>query len=102
VDAHVFICHASVEGDRALLLERLLQQRGFASWIGPRDVAVGNDYVGDPGRTEWVGRIALLYSAHSSASPDCKREIAFAIEYRVPIYVIRLDATPGDDSWSYR
>ena len=103
LSTQVFVCHASVEADHAFLLERLLEERGLASWIGPRDVPVGSDYASEiPAALKGSAAVALLFSARSSTSPDCQREIALAIEYRVPIYAIRLDATPIDGSWTYR
>lgn len=92
MDGHVFISHASADRKLADRLCGTLESRGIACWIAPRDIQPG---------AEWAEQIIdginladvmlLIFSSHSNASPQVRREIERAVHRQVPLLPVRVE-----------
>jgi hypothetical protein len=89
---HVFISYASHDREIADRLCGTLESRGIACWIAPRDIQPG---------AEWAEQIIdgissadvmlLIFSSHSNASPQVRREIERAVHRQVPLLPVRVE-----------
>jgi hypothetical protein len=103
VPPYVLICHSALDADTARDVEKQLRLKGLDSWIGPRDVPPGADYADAiPKALDGAVAFALLYSANSRTSDDCKRELKLAQDRKLQIFPIRLDGAEVDGPWEYR
>lgn len=92
MNSHVFISYASPDRELADRLCGTLESRGIACWIAPRDIQPG---------AEWAEQIIdginladvmlLIFSSHSNASPQVRREIERAVHRQVPLLPVRVE-----------
>src|SRR5437868_792301 len=93
----VFLSYASDDQTMADIVCELLEERGIACWMAPRDVAAG--VVWDEAILDAIEKapaFLLLLSRHSNDSPFVKNELNRAFSQRKPIVTFRIeDVTPG-------
>ena len=90
-----FISHASSDAECAKTICTLLEARGVACWIAPRDISAGAEYQTEILRAlQDADRLIVLLSAASNASPFVRNEVERAFSKKKAIYPIRLDDAP--------
>ena len=88
----VFISYASPDQAAANTIREVLETRGLACWIAPRDIEPGLDWadaiilgIND------AQLLLLVHSAAVSASPMVRREVNAALARKLPVMTIRID-----------
>jgi hypothetical protein len=93
----VFISYSSKDAATAETICSLLEKRGVACWIAPRDVLPGRNYDEEiVSGIEQTNAIVVLLSDSSNESPHVKRELELALNNCSAIIPIRIqDTLPG-------
>jgi WD40 repeat protein len=93
----VFISYSSRDAATAETICSLLEKRGVACWIAPRDVLPGRNYDEEiVSGIEGTKAIVVLLSDSSNESPHVKRELELALNNGSAIIPIRIQNTvPG-------
>src|SRR5229473_3509501 len=93
----VFVSHATEDQATAAEVCALLEARGVACWIAPRDVAPGAQW--DDAIVDAIGSaqtFLLILSAKANDSPYVKNEVNHAFGARKTIFTFRVeDVVPG-------
>jgi hypothetical protein len=92
-----FISHSSRDSDIAATICSLLEDRGVACWIAPRDVGPGRNYDEEiVAGIESTRAVIVLLSEGSNESKHVKRELDLAINQGSAILPIRIqNVLPG-------
>jgi len=99
MNADVFISHSTADKIVAEKICEVLEKRGIACWIAPRDVPIGVSWPASIVHAiEQAKAFLLVLTADANASPYVVTEVNFAFSYRKTIIVFRAaDIMPGDD-----
>lgn len=86
-----FISHASKDVKVAVEICDLLESRGLACWIAPRDIPPGASYGSEISNAiEQCAVVILVFTDKANASPAVANEIELAFRYQRVIIPIRL------------
>jgi hypothetical protein len=98
----VFVSYSVPDRDCAFELVAHLEAHGLSVWIAPRDISPAAEWA-----EEIIDAIAsarlmvLVFSAHSNASPQVRREVERAIHKQVPVLPFRLEDIVPSKSLEY-
>jgi hypothetical protein len=98
----VFVSYSVPDRDCAFELVARLEAHGLSVWIAPRDISPAAEWA-----EEIIDAIAsarlmvLVFSAHSNASPQVRREVERAIHKQVPVLPFRLEDIVPSKSLEY-
>ena len=99
---HVFISHSSKDKPVADAVCATLEAGGVRCWIAPRNISPGDEYAA--AIIDAINKSAamvLVLSADSNQSPQILREVERAVNKRVPLVSVRIDATPLSKSLEF-
>ena len=87
----VFISHASNDRVTADRIRELLEARGLACWIAPRDIQPGKDYAEEIIRgIENASAVVLILSENANMSTFVKKEIERAVSKAKAVFPVRI------------
>src|ERR1700741_1401553 len=94
---HVFISHASENQAEANALVALIEAKGMAAWIAPRDVRPGLDYSEELQHAlETCTAFVVLVTDDANSSPYVRAETEMAFSNQKPMLPVRLaDTAPA-------
>ena len=91
VRADVFISHSSEDSSVADRLCELIEERGIACWIAPRDVRPGSHFAEEVlAAIEQTQATIVLLSEHSNRSTHVRNEIERAVSKGKPVLPVRI------------
>src|SRR5690242_2209538 len=91
---HVFISYASENSDAANELVALIESKGVAAWIAPRDIRPGFDYSEELQRAlETCAAFVVIVTEHANSSPYVRAETEMAFSNNKPMLPVRLADT---------
>jgi len=89
--SRVFISHASEDAPVAQKICEVLERKGVACWIAPRDVRAGHDYGSEIiDGIDHARAMVLLLSDHANDSKFVKREVERAVSRGIAVLPMRL------------
>ena len=98
----VFISYSQPDRDCAFELVSQLEARCFTVWIAPRNVSPSADWAAEIIDAIAASRLmVLVFSAHSNASPQVRREVERAVHRQVPVLPFRLEEVLPSRSLEY-
>jgi hypothetical protein len=98
----VFVSYSLPDRDCAFELVSRLEARGVSVWIAPRDISPAADWAEEIIEAISGARLmVLVFSAHSNASPQVRREVERAVHKELPILPFRIEDIPPSRSLEY-
>jgi len=98
----VFISYSQADHDCAFAIAARLEASGISVWIAPRDIAPAGDWAAEIIDAIGSARVMLLvFSAHSNASPQVRREVERAVHKNVPVLPFRIEHVAPARSLEY-
>lgn len=98
----VFVSHSSQDEAIALQLVDRLEQAGLQCWISCRDIPKGTKWADEIDDALYHSRaFVILVSCHTAQSVHVPKELGLAVDYHLPIFPLRLDATPLTGAFRY-
>ncbi len=93
----VFVSYSLPDRDCAFELVARLEARGVSAWIAPRDISPAADWAEEIIEAISGARLmVLVFSSHSNASPQVRREVERAVHKELPVLPFRIeDITPS-------
>lgn len=95
----VFISYSSWDKETAEAACQLLEARGIACWIAPRDIPAGEKFAAAIVRAiESAVAVVLIFSEHANASEHVMNEVERAVNHQRRIFPLRIEsATPSPE-----
>ena len=98
----VFVSYSLPDRDCAFELVSRLEARGVSVWIAPRDISPAADWAEEIIEAISGARLmVLVFSAHSNASPQVRREVERAVHKELPVLPFRIEDIPPSRSLEY-
>jgi len=98
----VFVSYSEPDRECALELVSRLEANSISVWVAPRDVAPSADWASEIIDAISAARLmVLVFSAHSNASPQVRREVERAIHKQVPVLPFRIENVLPSKSLEY-
>jgi len=98
----VFVSYSVPDRDCAFELVGRLEARGLSVWIAPRDISPAAEWAEEIIDAISCARLMLLvFSSHSNASPQVRREVERAIHKQLPVLPFRLEDLAPSKSLEY-
>jgi TIR domain len=98
----VFVSYSLPDRDCAFELVARLEACGVSVWIAPRDVSPAADWAEEIIEAISGARLMILvFSAHSNASPQVRREVERAVHKQLPVLPFRLEDVIPSKSLEY-
>lgn len=98
----VFVSYSDPDRECALELVARLEASAIGVWVAPRDVAPSADWASEIIDAISSARLmVLVFSAHSNASPQVRREVERAIHKQVPVLPFRIENVLPSKSLEY-
>ena len=98
----VFLSYSVPDRECAFELVARLEARGISVWIAPRDVAPAADWAEEIIEAISGARLmVLVFSAHSNASPQVRREVERAVHKELPVLPFRIEDVAPSRSLEY-
>jgi hypothetical protein len=98
----VFVSYSVPDRDCAFELVARLEARGLSVWIAPRDISPAAEWAEEIIDAISAARLMLLvFSAHSNASPQVRREVERAVHKQLPVLPFRLEDLAPSKSLEY-
>jgi TIR domain len=98
----VFVSYSVPDRDCAFDLVARLEARGISVWIAPRDVSPAAEWAEEIMDAIYAARLmVLVFSAHSNASPQVRREVERAVHKQLPVLPFRLEDIVPSKSLEY-
>ena len=98
----VFVSYSQPDHECALTLVGRLEASGIAVWVAPRDITPASDWAEEIIDAIGGARLmVLVFSAHTNASPQVRREIERAIHKNVPVLPFRIEDVLPSKSLEY-
>jgi hypothetical protein len=98
----VFVSYSVPDRDCAFELVSRLEARGLSVWIAPRDISPAAEWAEEIIDAISAARLMLLvFSSHSNASPQVRREVERAVHKQVPVLPFRLEDIVPSKSLEY-
>ncbi|HEY2807758.1 MAG TPA: toll/interleukin-1 receptor domain-containing protein [Steroidobacteraceae bacterium] len=99
---HVFVSYSLPDRECAFELVARLEARGISAWIAPRDISPSADWAEEIIEAISGARLmVLVFSAHSNASPQVRREVERAVHKELPVLPFRIEDLPPSRSLEY-
>ena len=98
----VFVSYSVPDRECAFELVARLEARGVSVWIAPRDISPSADWAEEIIEAISGARLmVLIFSAHSNASPQVRREVERAVHKQVPVLPFRIEDIAPSRSLEY-
>jgi hypothetical protein len=98
----VFLSYSIRDRDCASELVARLEGRGVSAWIAPRDVSPSADWAEEIIEAISAARLmVLVFSSHSNASPQVRREVERAVHKQLPVLPFRIEDIEPSGSLEY-
>src|ERR1700733_16271968 len=98
----VFVSYSVPDRDCAFELVSRLEARGMSVWIAPRDISPAAEWAEEIIDAISAARLMLLvFSSHSNASPQVRREVERAVHKQVPVLPFRIEDVVPSKSLEY-
>lgn len=98
----VFVSYSVPDRDCAFELVTRLEARGLSVWIAPRDISPAAEWAEEIIDAISSARLmVLVFSAHSNASPQVRREVERAVHKQLPVLPFRLEDIVPSKSLEY-
>ena len=98
----VFVSYSVPDRECAFELVARLEARGITAWIAPRDISPSADWAEEIIEAISGARLmVLVFSAHSNASPQVRREVERAVHKELPVLPFRIEDIPPSRSLEY-
>jgi hypothetical protein len=98
----VFVSYSVPDHDCAVELVARLEARGLSVWIAPRDISPAADWAEEIIDAISSARLmVLVFSSHSNASPQVRREVERAVHKQIPVLTFRLEDIVPSKSLEY-
>jgi hypothetical protein len=98
----IFVSYSQPDRDCAFELTSRLEARSLRVWIAPRDVSPSADWAAEIIDAIAAARLmVLVFSAHSNASPQVRREVERAVHRQVPVLPFRIEEVLPSKSLEY-
>jgi hypothetical protein len=98
----IFISHSHADKIFADAICRSLEGQGMRCWIAPRDIRPSQDWAEAIINAMDNARVlVLIFSAHSNASPQVRREIERAVNKGLHVLPFRIENVPLSKSLEY-
>jgi len=98
----VFISYASSDKETAQAVCQLLEARGIACWIAPRDIPAGAKFGAAIVRAiESAVAVVLIFSEHANASEHVMNEVERAVNRQRRIFPLRIDSANPSSELAY-
>jgi hypothetical protein len=98
----VFVSYSVPDRYEAFALVARLEARGMSVWIAPRDISPAADWAEEIIDAISCARLmVLVFSSHSNASPQVRREVERAVHKQVPVLPFRLEDIVPSKSLEY-
>ena len=93
----IFVSYSQPDRECALELVSELEANDFGVWIAPRDISPSADWAEEIIDAISAARVmVLVFSSHSNASPQVRREVERAVHKQLPVLAFRIeDALPS-------
>lgn len=98
----VFVSYSHPDRQCAFELAERLESRGISVWIAPRDIAPASDWA--EAIIDAIGSarlMVLVFSSHTNASPQVRRETERAVHKGVPVLPFRIEDVMPSKSFEY-
>ena len=98
----VFVSYSLPDRDCAFELVARLEAVGVSVWIAPRDISPSADWAAEIIEAISAARLmVLVFSSHSNASPQVRREVERAVHKELPILPFRIEDVVPSKSLEY-
>ncbi len=98
----VFLSYSVPDRECAFELVSRLEARGVSVWIAPRDISPAADWAEEIIEAISGARLmVLVFSAHSNASPQVRREVERAVHKELPVLPFRIEDVAPSRSLEY-
>lgn len=98
----VFVSYSVPDRECAFELVARLEARGISVWIAPRDISPSADWAEEIIEAISGARLmVLVFSAHSNASPQVRREVERAVHRQVTVLPFRVEDVLPSKSLEY-
>jgi TIR domain len=98
----VFVSYSLPDRECAFELVSRLEARGISVWIAPRDISPAADWAEEIIEAISGARLmVLVFSAHSNASPQVRREVERAVHKELSVLPFRIEDIPPSRSLEY-
>jgi hypothetical protein len=98
----VFVSYSVPDRDVAFELVARLEARGMSVWIAPRDISPAAEWAEEIIDAISSARLmVLVFSSHSNASPQVRREVERAVHKQLPVLPFRLENIEPSKSLEY-
>ncbi|MBS0578906.1 MAG: toll/interleukin-1 receptor domain-containing protein [Proteobacteria bacterium] len=98
----VFVSYSLPDRDCAFELVARLEAAGVSAWIAPRDISPAADWAAEIIEAISTARLmVLVFSSHSNASPQVRREVERAVHKELPILPFRIEDIIPSKSLEY-
>jgi hypothetical protein len=98
----VFVSYSQPDHACAFAVVARLEASGIAVWVAPRDIAPARDWAEEIIKAIGSARLmVLVFSAHSNASPQVRREIERAVHKNIPVLPFRIEDVVPSKSLEY-
>jgi hypothetical protein len=99
---YLFISYASADRERVLPIVDALERAGMPVWVDRTGIGAGENYAEQITEAiKGAAALALMASAASLASRNCKQEIALAWRFETPYLPLLLEAVTIPDDLAY-
>jgi TIR domain len=98
----VFVSYSVPDRDCAFEVVNRLEARGLSVWIAPRDISPAAEWAEEIIDAISAARLMLLvFSSHSNASPQVRREVERAVHKQIPVLPFRIEDIVPSKSLEY-
>jgi hypothetical protein len=98
----IFVSHSSKDHKLAMTMCTALERRGIACWISSRDIGAGENFQeAIVSAIRGAPAMVLLFSRSANDSPEIKKELALASEYRVIVIPVRAEEVVPTGAFKY-
>jgi hypothetical protein len=98
----VFVSYSQPDRECAFELVAQLEANDFSVWIAPRDVSPSAEWAEEIIDAISAARLmVLVFSSHSNASPQVRREVERAVHKQLPVLPFRLEEVLPSKSLEY-
>src|SRR5450432_3947841 len=98
----VFVSYSLPDRDCAFELVARMEACGVSVWIAPRDISPAADWAEEIIEAISGARLmVLVFSAHSNASPQVRREVERAVHKELPVLPFRIENVSPSKSLEY-
>ena len=98
----VFVSYSVPDREVAFELVARLEAQGLGVWIAPRDISPAAEWAEEIIDAISSARVmVLVFSAHSNASPQVRREVERAVHKQLPVLPFRLEDIVPSKSLEY-